>query len=101
MLLRRRPTSRFPSTPPYDGAHFVDIVSTAGATLRILPSTDLSGHTFASDPIERAREVVNLLAAQALEAKLDNATKMFANGANKAAQLKDEKTLAAHDERLA
>ena len=92
---------RFPPQSPWEGAHFIDIVSTAGATLRILPSTDLSGHSFATDPVERAREVVNLLAAQALDAKLDNATKVFANGTNKAAQLKDEKTLAAHDARLA
>jgi len=92
---------RFPPHTPYDGAHFVDIVSSAGATLRILPSTDLTGHTFVSDPVERAREIVNLFAAQALDAKLDSATKVFANGTSKAAQLKDETTLGAHDARLA
>lgn len=92
---------RLPPTSPYDGAPFVDIVSTAGSTMRILPSSELSGHTFTDNPMERARALVNLLAAQALDATLDSATRTFASGTGPAAQLRDDKTLAAHDDRLA
>jgi hypothetical protein len=95
---------RLPQPRPYDGLSFVDIVSAAGATMRILPSTEITGHPLDGDHddhTERARAIVNLLAAMALDAKLDSATKVFANGTSKAAQLKDEKTLATHDERLA
>jgi len=95
---------RLPQPRPYDGLSFVDIVSAAGATMRILPSTEITGHPIDrdhDDHTERARAIVNLLAAMALDAKLDSATKVFANGTSKAAQLKDEKTLATHDERLA
>ena len=91
---------RFPPTAPYDGATFVDIVSTAGATLRILPSTQITGHSLDPSPEARAREFVNLVAAQCLDAKLDSATKRFANGGS-AAQLPDSATLAIHDQRLA
>jgi hypothetical protein len=92
---------RLPAHAPFDSAHFVDVVSTRGATLRFLATTRIDGHTFVDDPIERARAFVNIVAAQALEAKLDSATKAFARGDGKAAQLRDETMLAAHDERLA
>jgi hypothetical protein len=92
---------RLPSSAPYDAMPFVDIVSSAGATMRIMPSTEIIGHTLAGDATERARTLVKLLASQALHAKLDSATKVFANGTSKPAQLRDDKTLDTHDARLA
>ena len=92
---------RLPPSAPYDGLPFVDIVSSAGATMRILPATAIIGHTFEGNVTERARTLVNLLASQALEAKLDSATKAFATGTSDPAQLRDDKTLDTHDARLA
>jgi hypothetical protein len=91
---------RLPEASPYDGAAFVDVVSMAGATLRILPWTAITGHELAGEPVERLRTLVQLLAAQCREAKLDAATKTFVQGTGKPAQLPDEKTLAAHDAKL-
>ncbi len=92
---------RMPELTPYDGATFIDVVSTAGATLRILPWTDITGHAMTADPVERARSLAQLIAAQCLDAQLDSATTSFVNGSGPAAQLRDEKTLAAHDAKLA
>jgi hypothetical protein len=95
---------RLPDVAPYDGAAFVDVVSTAGATLRLLPWTDISGHELggnaAGDGIERLRSLVQMLAALCHEAKVDPATRAFQQGTGKPAQLPDEKTLAAHDAKL-
>ena len=92
---------RLPPTQPFDGATFVDIVSTAGSTLRILPWTQLRGHIFVAVAVERARAFVNIVAAQALDARLDAATKLFAESASgHAAQLPTAATLAAHDDRM-
>src|SRR5690606_14295003 len=91
---------RLPQAAPYDGTPFVDIVSTEGATMRMLPDTEITGYTLTGTPMERARQLVNLLAAQALDAKLDSATKVFANGTSNAPQLRGEQTLATHGERL-
>ncbi len=79
---------------------FVDVVSTAGATLRILPWTRLTGDSI--EPGEgRMRAFVNLAAARCPSANVDRATRAFADSAEPARQLPDEATLAAHDEHLA
>jgi hypothetical protein len=91
---------RLPEASPYDGAAFVDVVSVAGATLRIVPWTDITGHVLTGDAIERTRALVQLLAARCPDAQVDPATKTFLQGTGKPAQLPDEKTLLAHDAKL-
>ena len=92
---------RMPAEAPYDGVTFVDLVSMSGSTLRILPWTRLDGAPVRGEGEERARAVVQLIAARCLEAKLDSWTKVFADGAGHAAQLPSTNTLAAHDDKLA
>lgn len=92
---------RLPAEAPYDGTTFVDLVSSAGATLRILPWTRLDGAPLRGEGEERVRSFVQMIAARCLEAKLDSFTKVFADGAGHAAQLPSAKTLAAHDDKLA
>jgi hypothetical protein len=92
---------RLPNEPPYESSTFVDLVSTAGSTLRILPWTYVTGAPILGEGEERARAFVQLIAARCLEAKMDSWTKVFADGAGRAAQLPSSKTLAAHDARLA
>jgi hypothetical protein len=91
---------RLPEVSPYDGAPFIDLVSTAGATVRLLPWTEITGHTLSVEPIDRMRSLVRLLAAQSRDAQLDAATMSFLQGTGKPAQLPDEKTLTAHDTKL-
>jgi hypothetical protein len=91
---------RLPEVAPYDGAPFVDVVSTAGATLRLLPWTEITGHEVTGDATERMRSLVRVLSAQCRSAQLDAATKAFLEGTGKPAQLPDDKTLAAHDAKL-
>lgn len=97
---------RLPPDPPYAGATFIDLVSVAGATLRFLPWTELSGNELeaaleAGDEHERARTLVQLIAMACPEARLDSATRTFLGGRGPAAQLPSEQKLAQHDERLA
>jgi len=87
--------------PVYEGATFVDVVSTAGSTLRILPWTRLTGELVAGDGELRARAFVELVKLHCPDAKLDPATRAFLESQGQAAQLPDVETLAAHDERLA
>jgi len=91
---------RLPAETPYEGTTFVDLVSTAGSTLRILPWTRLDGAPVHGAGEERARTFVQLIAARCLEARLDSWTKVFADGAGHAAQLPSAHTLAAHDDKL-
>ena len=91
---------RLPPEEPFEGATFVDVVSTAGATLRILPWTRLQGDRIEGEGTERARAFVQLAAARCPGAKLDAATRTFLGSHGQAAQLPDEPTLAAHDRRL-
>jgi hypothetical protein len=86
--------------PAYDGATFVDVVSTAGSTLRIVPWTRLTGDPIGGDTDERPRSVVEHIAARCPAAKLDPATRQFLETGT-AAQLRDVETLHAHDARLA
>ncbi len=92
---------RLPPDPPYEGATFVDVVSTAGSTLRVLPWTRLTGEALAGTGEVRARALVQLIVARCPESQLDPLTRKFADDAKPAAQLPDAATLAAHDERLA
>jgi hypothetical protein len=87
--------------PEYDGATFVDLVSTEGSTLRLLPWTRLSGDAIEGDGDVRSRKLIELIASRCPEAKLDPATKKFIASSDQAAQLPDLETLAAHDQRLA
>lgn len=89
----------------HDGATFVDLVSVAGRTLRILPWTRLTGDPIAvadpGDDAARARAFVALVGERAPDAKLDPATSAFVTGDQPAAQLPDVATLARHDDKLA
>jgi hypothetical protein len=86
--------------PELDGDTFVDLVSTAGSTIRITPWTRLTGDPIEGDGEARARSVVKLVLAQCAEIKLDRATREFVDG-KPAAQLPDAAMLAKHDEHLA
>jgi hypothetical protein len=86
--------------PAYDGAAFVDIVSTAGSTLRIVAWTRLTGELVEVDVNARPRAVVEHVVAHCPGVRLDRATQMFLDS-GEPAQLPDLDTLRAHDERLA
>jgi len=86
--------------PAYDGTAFVDIVSTAGSTLRIVPWTRLTGELLGVDGDARPRVVVEHVLARCPNARLDPATQYFLD-TGEPAQLPDLATLRAHDDRLA
>jgi hypothetical protein len=86
--------------PAYDNATFIDIVSTTGSTLRIVPWTRLTGEPIAAELDQRPRGVVERVVAMCPGAKVDPATRLFLN-TGEAVQLPDLQTLHAHDERLA
>ena len=83
--------------PIHDGATFVDLVSTAGATVRLVRWTRLLGDPLPDEPRAQARQLI----AWCPRATLDPATRTFVDGAGEAAQLPDLATLAAHDAKLA
>jgi len=93
VVVRRMP-------PVYDGAAFVDIVSTAGSTLRIVPWTRLTGEPIEGDGEDRPRSVIVHVLARCPDIKVDPATRQFLES-GEPAQLPDLDTLRAHDERLA
>ncbi|HET7505200.1 MAG TPA: hypothetical protein VFK02_29480 [Kofleriaceae bacterium] len=84
----------------FDGATFIDVVSTAGSTLRIVPWTRLTGEPIDGEPDARPRGVVERVIARCPDARVDPATRQFLD-TGEAAQLPDVETLRAHDERLA
>jgi hypothetical protein len=86
--------------PAYDGTAFVDIVSTAGSTLRIVPWTRLTGELVDADGDARPRAVVEHVLIRCPNARLDPATQHFLD-TGEPAQLPDLATLRAHDDRLA
>lgn len=93
---------RFPGE--LGGVTFVDIVSTAGATLRLLPWTKLSfddGRTLADPDAARALALLGVVTERCPDLSIDPATRTFIETRGEAAQLPDLATLAAHDERLA
>jgi hypothetical protein len=83
-----------------EGSTFVDIVSTAGSTLRILPWTKLGGDALEGGGDVRARALVIMVASRCTTAKIDAATRAFVEDDQPPAQL-DGEHLAALDERLA
>lgn len=85
----------------HDGATFVDLVSVAGRTLRILPWTRLTGDAVAGTDEARARALVALVVERCPEVTLDPATAAFLRDGKPAAQLPDAIKLAQHDDRLA
>jgi len=86
--------------PEHDGVTFIDIVSIAGATLRILPWTRITGDLVHGTGDERARSLVIFVEASCPTVKLDARTQAFSEK-GEAAQLPDLAKLAAHDARLA
>jgi hypothetical protein len=93
VVARRLPTD-------FDGTTFIDIVSTAGSTLRIVPWTRVTGELTVAEGDARPRSVVERVLACCPEAHVDPATRAFLED-GEAAQLPDLATLSAHDERLA
>lgn len=85
------------------GSHpFVDVVSTAGMTLRILPWSRMTGETISGEPETRVRAFMKLVAPRCPEAKLDRATQAFLDDESKPpAQLPTLDMLAKHDAALA
>jgi hypothetical protein len=86
-----------------DGVTFVDVVSTAGATIRLLPWTKLKLDEPLDDTTDarRALAVLAVITERCPDISLDPATRAFIEKRGEAAQLPDAATLAAHDERLA
>jgi hypothetical protein len=85
----------------YDATPFIDVVSTAGSTLRIVPWTRLTGEPLAiTGDDDRPRGVVERVIEKCPGARVDPATRHFLE-TGEAAQLPDLETLRAHDERLA
>jgi len=85
----------------YDAAVFVDIVSLAGSTLRLVPWTRLIGVArHDSDDTARSRAIVEYIIGMAPGARLDPATRHFMS-TGEAAQLPDLDSLRAHDAHLA
>lgn len=93
LVARRMPAA-------YDALTFLDIVSVAGSTLRVMPWTRVTGETVAGEGDARLRALLDAMHGHCAEASVDPATKRFQSG-EPAAQLKDTKKLAAHDEKLA
>ncbi len=86
--------------PELDGVPFIDIVSTAGMTLRLLPWSKLTGEVIEGEGDDRARAIAKLVVARCKDAKVDRATQGFIDGPNSPAQLSLE-LLAKHDKALA
>ena len=93
VVARRLPTD-------FDGTTFIDIVSSAGSTLRIVPWTRVTGELTVAEGDARPRSVVERVLACCPDAHVDPATRAFLDD-GEAAQLPDLATLSAHDERLA
>jgi hypothetical protein len=86
----------------YDGLTFVDIVSTAGNTLRVVPWTRVTGFSFSqlSDTARTLAFIADVI-RRCPDITLDPATRKFVETRSEPVQLPDLVTLAAHDERLA
>jgi len=93
LVVRRLP-------PELDGHPFVDLVSTATMTLRLLPWSRLTGEALEGDSEGRVRAFVKLVKARCPEAKLDRATQAFLDDTQPPAQLPSLELLAQHDQAL-
>ncbi len=87
--------------PALDGATFVDLISSSGSTLRVVPWTKLTGDPIDGEAEHRARAFIALVRERSPTAKLDQLTRSFVDAGADAAQLPGIETLAVHDERLA
>jgi hypothetical protein len=87
--------------PELDGATCVDLVSTAGSTLRVLPWTRLTGEPLLGTGDGRARAFVTYVASHCPEARIDPATRSFVEHDAPADQIASVDELAAYDARLA
>jgi len=88
--------------PDQEGAPFVDVVSTAGSTLRLLPWTRMSGEPLVADTDNaRALAFLDLAIGRCPNITLDTATRKFVEQRDVPAQLPTAEMLAAHDARLA
>ena len=94
LVVRRLP-------PELEGHVFLDIVSTAGMTLRILPWTKLTGERIDGDADARLRALITLVKPRCPDVKIDRATQAFLDGTKPAAQLPNPEMLAKHDQALA
>ena len=95
LVVRRLP-------PELDGHPFVDVVSTAGMTLRVLPWSKMTGEHLSGDNEGRARSFLKIVKPRCTEAKLDRATQAFLDDpTKKPAQLPSKDMLAKHDQALA
>lgn len=81
------------------GVTFADIVSVKGNTLRIVPTTRLTGISVMGFGEDRIRSLATYVQSVCPELAIDGATKKFLGG-EPAGQLKDIAMLATHDERL-
>jgi len=86
--------------PEHQGATFADVVSTAGATLRLMPWTRTTGDRVTGVGDDRVRSLIDAVVASCPAIKLDARTQAFRDK-GEAAQLPDLAKLAQHDERLA
>jgi hypothetical protein len=87
--------------PELDGATFVDLMSTAGSSLRVLAWTRFSGDPLPGTGDARARSLVSYIAAHCPDARIDPATIAFADGGEPASQLASVDDLVAYDALLA
>lgn len=98
VVARRLPSELGPTT-------FIDVVSTAGATVRVLPWTKLAfddGRVLDdSSEAARALALLGVVTERCPDLTIDPATRKFIETRGEAAKLPDLATLAAHDERLA
>ena len=95
LVVRRLP-------PELDGHPFVDVVSTAGMTLRVLPWSKMTGEHLSGDNEGRIRSFLQIVKPRCPEAKLDRATQAFLDDPKKSpAQLPNKDMLAQHDQALA
>jgi hypothetical protein len=83
------------------GETFVDLVSTAGSTLRVLAWTRLMGEPLLGAGDARARALVTFIAGQCPHARIDRATRAFVEADAPAEQLASAGELAVYDARLA
>ena len=93
LVVRRMPAD-------HDGLVFLDVVSTPGSTVRLLPWTRLTGESIEGEGDTWHRALLKAMIAHCPAASLDPATKRF-HGGEPAAQLPDVTKLAAHDGKLA
>lgn len=77
--------SKLPAREPYGGAVFVELVSSAGETIRVLPWTRLTGEQLPGEGEIRARGLLRFAAAQNATTKVDAGTRGFLSGREPAA----------------